>query len=136
MAFAPQRLKRRREFLHVARAGRKWAAPGLVLQALNRRTPATNSAAEGIKENDVRLGFTVTRKVGNAVVRNRVRRRLRAAAETVIPSHAAPGHDFVVIGRAGTIRRPFTDLVGDLESALKKLDAWEEETPNSGDQVL
>lgn len=134
MAPAPQRLKRRREFLHVARTGRKWAAPGLVLQALNRRAPGTISDDDRTEENDIRVGFTVTRKVGNAVVRNRARRRLRAAAETVIPSHAAPGHDFVVIGRAGTIRRPFSDLVGDLEMALRKLSAWKEETPVTGDQ--
>ena len=132
MAPAPQRLKRRREFLHVARSERKWAAPGLVLQALDRHAPAAASDDDRIEEDEIRVGFTVTRKVGNAVIRNRARRRLRAAAETVIPSHAAPGHDFVVIGRAGTIRRPFTALVGDLEAALRKLSAWKEETPVTG----
>jgi ribonuclease P protein component len=139
MGQAPQRLKRRREFLHVARAGRKWAVPGLVLQVLDRHAvtqtagdrPEGRSNSRGgvsasgqVGERDIRVGFTVTRKVGGAVVRNRTKRRLRAAVERVMPTHAAPGRDYVVIGRAGTNLRPFPDLVGDLETALRKLNAW------------
>ena len=71
-----------------------------------------------------RVGFTVSRKVGGAVVRNRVRRRLRAAVDAVMPAHAAPGNDYVVIGRAATVRRPFDALSADLETALKHLGAW------------
>lgn len=134
MAPTPLRLRRRREFLNVARAGRKWAAPGLVLQALDRRAGGVDSADNRVEENEIRVGFTVTRKVGGAVVRNRARRRLRAAAEMVISTRAARGHDYVVIGRAGTIRRAFPDLVGDLEAALKKLDVWNDVTPASGDK--
>ena len=138
MEQAPQRLKRRREFLLVARAGRKWAAPGLVLQMLDRYTVRNTNASDHsdkhtssrtgdpINENDIRVGFTVTRKVGGAVIRNRARRRLRAAVETVMPTHAAPGRDYVVIGRARTNARPFSDLVGDLETALRKLNAWQD----------
>ena len=122
MERTPRRLKRRREFLHVARAGRKWAAPGLVLQAVDRRGAAPGDDGDG--PDDIRVGFTVTRKVGGAVVRNRARRRLRAAAEAVMPTHAAAGHDFVVIGRAGTLRRTFPALVGDLETALRRVGAW------------
>jgi ribonuclease P protein component len=140
MEKAPQRLKRRREFLQIARAGRKWAAPGLVLQVLHRHTVTntnvierakkrsdnrTSSSAGGaVDETIVRVGFTVTRKIGGAVIRNRAKRRLRAAVETVMPTHAAPGRDYVVIGRAKTNARPFPDLVGDLETALRKLNAW------------
>lgn len=136
MLQAPQRLKQRREFLQVARAGRKWAAPGLVLQVLDRHV-VTNAKAHGhadnrpkvsagdpVGEDNIRVGFTVTKKVGGAVIRNRARRRLRAAVETVMPSHAAPGRDYVVIGRARTNARPFSALVGDLETALRKLNAW------------
>jgi ribonuclease P protein component len=129
MEQAPQRLKRRREFLHVARAGRKWAAPGLVLQVLDRQavinTNAGDPVGDPVNEKNIRVGFTVTRKVGGAVIRNRARRRLRAAVETVMPTHAAPGRDYVVIGRAGTNARPFAELVGDLETALRKLNAWQ-----------
>lgn len=72
----------------------------------------------------VRVGFTVSRKVGNAVVRNRVRRRLRAAVERIFPAHAKEGRDFVVIGRAKGFKRPFSALLNDLTVALKRLDAY------------
>ena len=132
MARTPQRLKRRREFLQVARAGRKWAAPGLVLQVLDRHAVINENADIHGDEDDIRVGFTVTRKVGGAVIRNRARRRLRAAAETVMPTHAARGRDYVVIGRAKTIARPFPDLVVDLETALRKLDAWQDGADATG----
>lgn len=122
----PHRLKRRGEFLHVARAGRKWAATGLVLQVLDRNAVAIATGNDCPSGDDIRVGFTVTRKVGNAVVRNRVRRRLRAAVETVMPSHALNGRDYVIIGRATTITYPFDALVDDLKLALQKLDAWQD----------
>ncbi len=114
-----QRLKTRRQFLHVAGAGRKWVAPGLILQVC-RHEPDDASAdeAEGL-----RVGFTVSRKVGGAVVRNRARRRLRQAAERVMPDHAAGGRDYVLIGRRTTVERRFEDLVADLETALARLGA-------------
>ena len=113
------RLKRRSEFLQVAGTRRKWVAPGLILQV--RRHGAGN-AARG-EEAAVRVGFTVSRKVGNAVARNRARRRLRAVVDQVMPVQAKEGHDFVVIGRQATLRRPFAALVNDLRTALKRLDA-------------
>jgi ribonuclease P protein component len=114
------RLKRRADFLKVARKGRKWAAPGLVLQALDRHAGQRGQT----EDNDpgIRVGFTVTRKVGNAVVRNRVRRRLRAAAEQVLPGHGKSGHDYVLIGRQGTLDRTFPALIGDLHRALEKVE--------------
>jgi ribonuclease P protein component len=109
------RLKRRAEFLRVAGSRRKSVTPGLILQAL--RHAAADAAA-------ARVGFTASRKVGIAVERNRARRRLRAAVDRVMPLHAAPGHDYVLIARAATIRRPFAALLGDLETALRQLGAW------------
>ena len=106
------RLKRRAEFLKVARQGRKWAAPGLVLQAMSRDGDAP----------DMRAGFTVSRKVGNAVARNRARRRLKAAAEQILPDWGKPGRDYVLIGRQGTLTRTFPDLVGDLKTALDRVE--------------
>jgi ribonuclease P protein component len=108
------RLKRRAEFLRVAATRRKWAAEGLILQV----------AAAELGEAMPRIGFTVTKKLGNAVTRNRARRRLKAAAERVMPLHAAPGHDYVAIGRAGTVERPFALLIGDFETALRRLKLW------------
>ena len=119
------RLKRRREFLIVASQGRKWAAPGLILQAMARpgdptadsRSPVTTAA------DSLRVGFTVSRKVGNAVARNRARRRLKAAAEAVLPSQARAAYDYVLIGRQQTMTRPFPALLQDLETALRKTGA-------------
>jgi ribonuclease P protein component len=106
------RLKKRAQFLEVAGKGRKWTTPGLTLQALPYPGAAT------------RVGFTASRRaVGIAVTRNRARRRLKAAAERIIPSHAAAG-DYVVIARGATVSRDFAALVGDLEAALKQLGAW------------
>tara|TARA_A100001037_G_scaffold295236_1_gene314119 strand:+ start:401 stop:805 length:405 start_codon:yes stop_codon:yes gene_type:complete len=119
MSEAPQRLKRRHEFLRVARGGGKCAMPGLVLQAYEPQIHPNGRSADII-----RVGFTVTKRVGNSVVRNRVRRRLRAAANVVIQEHAAKGNDYVIIGRFGTTQRKFNGLVKDLESALQKLGKW------------
>jgi ribonuclease P protein component len=113
------RLKRRAEFLRVAGKGRKWVTPGLILQAAERTLSAPPVAP--------RVGYTASRKVGIAVLRNRARRRLREAAARLLPLHAAPERDYVMIARGGTLTRPFADLVGDLETALKRLGAWREE---------
>jgi ribonuclease P protein component len=110
----PIRLKRRAEFLRVAKTGRKAATPGLVLQALARTEP--NPEAPG----PARLGFTVTKKVGNAVIRNRTRRRLKEAARLLLRERVVVGVDLVVIGRDGTRARPFTLLMDDLRRALDK----------------
>jgi ribonuclease P protein component len=120
MSPAVLRLKRRPDFLRVAASGRRWVTPGLILQA--RRQPA--GVAKDVADPVVRIGFTVSRKVGNAVARNRVRRRLRAAVARLVAAHARGGQDYVLIGRAGTLRRPFNALMEDLEAALRHLDAY------------
>ncbi|HEX3347091.1 MAG TPA: ribonuclease P protein component [Acetobacteraceae bacterium] len=105
----PQRLKRRADFLRVAAKGRKAPAGGLVLQALARPD-----------DGPARIGFTVTKKVGNAVVRNRTRRRLKEAARLVLAETPVAGADLVLIGRDGTRARKFTDLLEDLKRALRR----------------
>ena len=111
------RLRRRSEFLRVAASGRKAPVKGLILQA--RATGNGRLNVDG--DADLWLGITVSRKVGKAVDRNRARRRLRAAARSVLPALAAPGTDYVLIGRRATLTRPFPALLSDLEAALRKL---------------
>jgi ribonuclease P protein component len=115
------RLERRPDFLKVASARRKWAMPGLVLQARRRDEQEGNGSR-------IRVGFTASRKVGGAVARNRARRRLRAAAREVLSKTAKPGYDFVLIARAGTLGRGYSDLVADLNVALSKLGATRQTT--------
>lgn len=124
MGEAVGRLKLRSEFLQVAATRRKWAAPGLVLQVRDN-PPAGDEAAA------IRVGFTVSRKVGNSVKRNRARRRLKAAAAQVMPRDALPGHDYVVIGRQETLRRPFSLLLQDFQTALKRVGAFRARTANN-----
>jgi ribonuclease P protein component len=110
-------LKRRADYLRVSRKGKACTVPGLVLQAYWRREAADRPELVGM----MRLGITASRKVGNAVARNRSRRRLRAAAGEVLTVHAQPGYDYVIIARGASLTRPFPALIGDLTAALRRL---------------
>ncbi|MBT6204330.1 MAG: ribonuclease P protein component [Rhodospirillaceae bacterium] len=111
MSGAVARLKRRRDYLRVAAARRKAVLPGMVVQALERDSD----------DSDVRAGFTASRKVGNAVRRNKARRRLKALADELLPSQGTPATDYVLIARHTTVERDFADLRDDLEKALQRL---------------
>lgn len=113
-----ERLRRRADYLRVQAANRRAALPGLLLQA----APLTVSSDIAVPA--LRVGFTASRKVGNAVLRNRARRRLKALAGAMLPRHALPGHDYVLVARQATPLREFAALRRDLESALKKLKLW------------
>jgi ribonuclease P protein component len=108
------RLKTRAEFLHV-KGGARFAAPSLVLKARMR------AADTGESPELARFGFTATKSLGGAVLRNRARRRLKEAVRLAGPRHAVEGYDYVLIARAGTVQRRFTELVKDLERALAKV---------------
>lgn len=133
MSSTLERLKKRPDFLRVAALRRKWAVHGLILQAAPTpepapthptETPATETTADLAPPSGVvRVGFTVSKKVGNAVARNRARRRLKAAADEILPAFARPGLDLVVIGRKETLTRPYSLLLQDLRYALKRVGA-------------
>jgi ribonuclease P protein component len=103
-------IKKRSDFL-AANAGRRAATPGFVLLVRNR----------GDGDDQMRVGFSVSKKVGNAVVRNRMKRRFRSLAREIIPAHGYAGSDHVMIGRAGGIERDFGLLRQDLTKALERV---------------
>ena len=105
----PVRLRKRAEFLRVAATGKKAAVGGVVLQMLVR-------ADDG----PVRLGFTVTKKIGNAVIRNRTRRRLKEAARLLLKDRPVHGADLVLIGRNSTLGRDFKGLMADIGRAMDR----------------
>ncbi|MBL6937566.1 MAG: ribonuclease P protein component [Alphaproteobacteria bacterium] len=99
------RLKNRADFLRAARGIRR-VTPGLTLEI---------SRSEG---ETIRVGFTASRKIGGAVVRNRAKRRLRAVAAAVLPLSGQKGTDYVLVARRDTVTRPFESLKADLAQAL------------------
>jgi ribonuclease P protein component len=121
-ATAPEirRLKVRPQFLAAAR-GPYLSRGAVVIQDRDR--------ADG--SNHMGLGFTATRKVGGAVVRNRAKRRLREAARQLLPLHGRPGHDYVLVARMGATTRPWDRLLDDVKTALIRLAAGGQNPPGA-----
>ena len=106
-------MEKRADFLRAAQA-RRQGTPGFTLQARRR----------GDDSPDVRVGYTCSKKIGNAVTRNRAKRRLRAIARALLPATARPGWDYVLVGRPGaTVDRPFGLLLDDLAGAVARVHA-------------
>jgi len=112
--FSVSVLRKRADFLRAARAKRA-PCPGFLVQARKRHP-------DDPAETPIRIGYTCSKKVGNAVARNRAKRRLREIARAILPTEGKPGWDYVLIGRAGaTADLPFDQLKSDLTRALRKL---------------
>jgi ribonuclease P protein component len=113
-----QRLRQRADFLAAA-SGAKVAAPAFLLQARRRGD-----------DGPVRCGFTVSKKVGNAIERNRVRRRLRELVRLSAGGRMRAGHDYVLVGRRAALSAPFERMVRDFEGALRRVHAGRTERRN------
>lgn len=88
--------------------------PSCLIEARKRRA----DVAAAIDPAAARFGFTVTKKLGNAVTRNRIRRRLKAAVGALAPASAKSGYDYVVVARAAAFDRPFSEILADLSKAF------------------
>jgi ribonuclease P protein component len=108
---APATIKKRAEFLRV-KGGPRWSTPAFVLET------RTRSEAP---QDPPRFGFTVSKKVGGAVVRNRIRRRLRALVAALDPTYLRVGCDYVLIARPAAAERAYAQLKTDLEQALTRV---------------
>ena len=117
-----ERIQKRSDFLAAARAS-SYAKGAVVMQARDR---ADDSPV-------IRVGFTATRKIGGAVVRNRAKRRLRAAAQAILPQLGKPGFDYVLIARGGAPTRAWPRLLDDVKTALISL-AAESDSPSRASQ--
>ena len=111
-------MRKRSDFLNANR-GRRHAAPGFVILDFDRNDD----------DSAVRLGITITKKVGNAVVRNRMRRRFRELARPLLPILGQAGHDYVLIGRDGGVERDYALLHAELEKGLTRLARGEADKP-------
>lgn len=107
------RLKRRSDFLCARDSGLKWVSKTVILQATPSKTCHNREKS--------RVGFTVTKKLGNAVMRNRVKRRLRAAAATALPKVMRRGYDYVLIARHGVDQVAFDQLTNDIGWCVRRL---------------
>ncbi len=102
-------LKKRSDFLRL-RSGKRYSTKSLVCQS--------KIIDDSENEQTARVGYTVTKKVGNAIIRNRIKRRLREAANITFPLKSHLNHDYVIIGKHGALTQNFTSILKDLEQAI------------------
>lgn len=116
------RIKKRADFLDISANNYRSAQKSLLV--LGRRRSGGSSVSKGknkVDENTCRIGYTVTKKIGCAVVRNKIRRRFREAVRLTLPSLKLPGYDYVVIARTAAPEASYRDIVSDLRYAFKEI---------------
>ena len=124
-----ERITKRPDYLAIAATRRKWVTPSFILQVrTNEPEPESGRGP--------RAGFTVSKKVGKAVQRNRARRRLKEAARVVMPDLGTPGWDYVLIGREAAIAYPFEKIIADMRWALAKLARGADLIPSPGKKSI
>ncbi len=110
-------LRNRADFLRLAASGRKWVSKGMIVQ-MAKMPQQDEQDISGI-----RVGYTASKKVGNAVKRTRAKRRLREVVRRILPDRGRKGHDYVLIARPATVTLPFDQLIRDFNWCLKRLNA-------------
>lgn len=112
-------LAKRRDFLRVAATRKKWVSGSMIVQIAPRETSDLEQDSQAIST--IRVGYTASKKVGNAVMRNRAKRRLREVVRHVLGDKGQEGHDYVLIARSATVALPFDQLIRDFSWCLKRL---------------
>lgn len=119
----PVHLKKRPQFLAMRSGVRMNASTFLLEMRLREQDESANAQP--------RFGFTVTKKIGNAVVRNRIRRRLREAVGIAAANHGKPGHDYVLIGKRSALGAPFASIVAEIAGGLDQPGRFKANPPNT-----
>jgi ribonuclease P protein component len=122
-------IKDRKDFLKATASGKKFITGSFILQMIKREE--THRAPP----NEIRIGFTVTKKMGGAVIRNRIKRRLREAARPSLKKHGVAGHDYVVISRLKSLDCDFCDLERDMEFAFRRIIHHKGNNPKTDNQL-
>ncbi|HEU5048000.1 MAG TPA: ribonuclease P protein component [Rickettsiales bacterium] len=123
-------LKKRADFLLAAGSGFKFVKPSIIVQSRPRKEENAPDDAH------VRIGFTATKKLGNAIIRNRAKRRMRAAAAQLIPELGLKSCDYVFIGREEVYKGEFSHILRDMRHALKRLADQMKEASNKKEETI
>ncbi len=107
-------LKNNRHYSYVQKTGQKISTKGFLLIAQHYTPPITGEKADVA----IYVGYTVTKKMGNSVTRNRIKRRLREVVSDVLPSLGQDGYSYVLIAKHHTLDRPYASLIKDMQYAL------------------
>ncbi len=110
-----KKINNRSEFLLISKFGKRAISGGMILQVINRQ----KSEIQFNHNEAIRLGYIVTKKIGKSVVRNKIKRRIRAAANKILSNYAKPGYDYVLISRKRIVDYSFDNINTELLDLLK-----------------